>query len=378
MLFRLGMSILVVACCVGNAQADVLFRCPAQLTTLQHDVSDYLQALKIPASQVSQTVDTRFGELTIALTTPMNNTLTLDFFKHPEFSLTKERVSLPAAKSKVHVLHIVSRKEIMLALLQHGRMTTFKDKACSIEALSDHVGVRQNIVAWAEHLHLVWPNGGSAQWNTKYWTRGTPNPGVSVHTAVTDVFFHQDKYSIGCYTAAKLVIVQGMLDYYNRIKRDPERTHKVEEALLADGDPLVGIEPGSMWNFEKDFDEEQIAHKGKLLKLITTVAAGNFVPGDWGYFVNTDSSSQLKTGYEGSNVIYLGRNRFDDFYDDHNHSYTYEQKLDEVYQWRNGVFSRQRDANKIKPLTAEEQAMLGNIPEDGGLQLDIRAVPRQF
>jgi hypothetical protein len=77
-------------------------------------------------------------------------------------------------------------------------------------------------------------------------------------------------------------------------------------------------------------------------------------------------------------VIYLGRNRFDDFYDDHNHSYTYEQKLDEVYQWRNGVFSRLRDAKKIKPLTAEEQALLGNTPDAGGLQLDIRAVPRHF
>ena len=72
------------------------------------------------------------------------------------------------------------------------------------------------------------------------------------------------------------------------------------------------------------------------------------------------------------------RNRFDDYYDDNNHSYTYEQKLDEVYQWRNGVFSRMRDANKIKRLTAAEQLLLGNTPDSGGLQLDIRAVPRYF
>ena len=185
-------------------------------------------------------------------------------------------------------------------------MTTFKDKACSIEALSDHVGVRQNIVAWAEHLNWDWPNGGPAKWNTKYWTRGTPNPGVSLHTAVMDVFLHQDKYAMGCYTATKLVIVQGTLDYYSRIKHDPVRTRTVEEALLADGDPLVGIEPGSMWSFEKDFDTQEMAQKGNCSNSIPPWRPGNFIPGDWGYILNTDPASEQKTGYEGSNAIYLG------------------------------------------------------------------------
>jgi hypothetical protein len=257
-------------------------------------------------------------------------------------------------------------------------VTPFKDNACSAEALSDRVGTRQNIVAWAENLNWDWPNGGPAKWNTKYWTRGTPNPGVSLHAAVMDAFLHQNKYAIGCYTATKLVFVQGTLDYYSRIKHDPVRTRRVEDALLADGDPLVGIEPGSMWSFEKDFDADDMGHKGKLLKLNSAVAAENFIPGDWGYFVNTDAVSEQKTGYEGSNAIYLGRNRFDDYYNDNNHSYSYEQKIDEVYQWRNGVFSRQRDAKKIKPLTPAQQALLSSTPATGGLQLDIRAVPRFF
>jgi hypothetical protein len=372
------MTILAAACCAGSAQAEVLFRCPAQLANLQQGVSDLLHTLQIPDTQVVQTVNAQSGELTLALATPQNDTRTLDFHQRPEFSLSREQLRLPAANGKVHLLNTVSKKEIMLALLQHGRVTTFKEQACSIDALADHIGMRQNIVAWAEHLHLVWPDGGPAVWNTKYWNRGTPNPGISVHTAVMDVFLHQNVYSIGCYTAAKLVIVQGMLDYYSRIKHDPEHTRRIEEALLADGDPLVDIEPGSMWNFEKDFDEQKMTHKGKLLKLHTAVATSNFVPGDWGYILNTDPVTQQKTGYEGSNVIYLGRNLFDDFYDDHNHNYTYEQKLDEVYQWRNGVFSRSRDANKIKPLTAQELAKLGNTPDTGGMQMDIRAVPRHF
>jgi len=372
------MTILAVTCCIGNAQADVLFHCPAQLAALQQEASHYFQALGIPADQVSQTVDTRFGELTLALTTPLDDTSTLDFYMRPEFSISTERVRLPAAKGKIRVVNTVSRKEIMLALLQHGRMTTFKDKACSIEALSDHVGVRQNIVAWAEHLDWDWPNGGPSKWNKKYWTSGTPNPGVSLHKAVMDVFLHQDKYAMGCYTATKLVVVQGMLDYYSRVKHDPVRTRRVEDALLADGDPLVNVEPGSMWSFEKDFDTREMEQKGKLLKVYSSVASGNFVPGDWSYILNTDPTSEEKTGYEGSNAVYLGRNRFDDYYDDNNHSYTYEQKLDEVYQWRNGVFSRMRDAKKIKLLTAEEQALLGNTPDNGGLELDIRVVPKHF
>jgi hypothetical protein len=133
-----------------------------------------------------------------------------------------------------------------------------------------------------------------------------------------------------------------------------------------------------MWSFEKDYDANEMSHKGKLLRLYSSVAPDNFIPGDWGYFVNTDPVSEQKTGYEGSNAIYLGRNRFDDYYNDNNHSYTYEQKIDEVYQWRNGVFSRQRDAQKIQRLTAEQQALLSSTPAEGGLQLDIRAVPRFF
>ena len=377
-MIRLGITLLGVACCISNARADVQFSCPSQLAALRQDVSGYLSASGILSEQVVQTLDAQSGVLTLALTTPPEDTRTLDFFTRPEFSLATEPVRLPAAKGKLRVVATVSRKEILLTLLQHGRVTEFKDDACSLEALADHVGVRQNIVAWSENLNLVWPNGGTAKWNSKYWTRGTPNPGVSLHAAVMDVFLHQDKYVIGCYTATKLVIVQGTLDYYHRVKQDPVRTRRVEEALLADGEPLVGVEPGSMWSFESDFDPHDLERKGKLLSHQAKVASGNFVPGDWGYLQNTDANTNQKTGYEGSNAIYLGRNKFDDYYNDHMHGYTYEQKLDEVYQWRNGVFSRLRDAKKIKPLTVEEQARLGSTPDQGGIQLDIRVVPRYF
>ena len=79
--------------------------------------------------------------------------------------------------------------------------------------------MRQNIVAWSEHLNWTWPDGGAAVWNPQYWNRGTPLVHVKLHAAFGDAFNHQSQYAIGCYTAAKIVMVQGVLDYYRRIKK---------------------------------------------------------------------------------------------------------------------------------------------------------------
>ncbi len=70
-----------------------------------------MQVLKIPVAQVVQTVDAQSGVLTLALSTPQEDTRTLDFFNRPEFSLSTERVHLPAAKGKMHVVaHCVQKR----------------------------------------------------------------------------------------------------------------------------------------------------------------------------------------------------------------------------------------------------------------------------
>jgi len=102
------------------------------------------------------------------------------------------------------------------------------------------------------------------------------------------------------------------------------------------------------------------------------------VPGDWSYFLNTDKRTYEKTGYEGSNALYLGRNRFDDYYNDNNHHYSYREKLAEVYQWRNNVFSRSHDWAKIKPISSDLLEKLGSTPEQGGLLMAYRVVPYYF
>lgn len=371
-------SLIPLACFVENARADIQFACPTHLAAIQKQVPGYLRELGISADQVLLTLDAEAGVMTLTLTTPPEDTRTLDFFKRPAFDIKPEHMRLPTGKHSMRTVSTVSRKEIVLALLQHGRLTEFNGDACTLESLTNHVGVRQNIVAWSENINWVWPNGRSAKWNSKYWKHGTPKPGISVQTAVMDTFLNQNKYAIGCYTATKLVIVQAILDYYQRIRPDPLRIQQIEKVLYADGDPLVGVEPGKMWSFEPDFDPRDLDKPGKLIELHANVAADNFVPGDWVYLLNTDARTYQKTGYEGSNAVYLGGNRFDDFFNDHGHSYTYEEKLDEVYQWRNGVFSRSRDARKIKPLKENELRRLSRTPSAGGIQLDIRGVPKYF
>lgn len=358
--------------------SGIRFACGSgQLNHIAADMTVYLRSLHIPAKLVHKQTDRASGTLLYTLNTPADDFNTLNFKDRPGWHLHDAPVTLPDRHGVKH-LRTVSKKEIVLALLQHGRLTEFGGTACDIEALKDHVGIRQNTVAWAEHLTWVWPDGDAAQWNERYWTQGTPKPGIPLHEALNDVFLNQQQYAIGCYTATKLVVIQGVLDYYRRIKRSPAHLQLIEARLLADHEPLTGIEPAQMWDFEKDFDPQETNRPGKLLKIKHGVMPLNFVPGDWSYFLNTDPVSYEKTGYEGSNAIYLGRNKFDDYYNDHHHSYTYFQKLDEVYQWRNGVFSRARDFAKIKPLSATDVARLSQRPADGGLLKSLRVTPYFF
>lgn len=359
----------------NNVSGDegVRFTCkPSQLEAIESNMEMHLSALGVSPDLVVKKVDRPKGVIVYTLNTPKDDASTLDLKDRPELNIQDEIVSLPTKHGKGRKVHTVSKKEILLALLQHGRLTEFKDGACDVNALKDHVGIRQNIAAWAEDLNWVWPDGGAAKWNKKYWERGTPKPGFPLHEAISDVFYNQDKYSIGCYTASKLVIIQGVLDYYRRTKKDPKQQKLLENRLSIDKEPLVDIEPGKMWAFEKGFDPQEFNRPGKLLKIVYGVAPENFIPGDWVHFLNTDPVSHKKTGYEGSNPIYLGRNKFADYFNDHDHAYTYQQKVDEVYQWRNGVFSRSRDVAKIKPLTPEGRERLSRTPAEGGLLADMR------
>ena len=347
----------------------------SQLKAIERDMAAYLAALGVAPELVIKRIDPAGGTLVYTLNTPKDDTDMLHLDDRPELGIPDAFVDLPTKDGTTRRVQTVSEKEILLAFLQHGRLTEFSGEACDVSALKENIAIRQNTVAWAEELSWHWPDGGPAEWNEKYWKRGTPQPGHPLHETVNDAFINQDKYAIGCYTATKLVIVQGVLDYYHRIRKDPKKLRQVEDRLAAAGEPLVDVEPGRMWDFEKDFDPEKLKRSGKLLKLQYGVAPKNFIPGDWAYFLNPDPISSQKTGYEGSSTIYLGRNLFVDYFNDHDYAYTFEEKLDELYQWRNGVFSRTRDRAKIRPLTELEMENLTKTPKEGGVVLDLRAFP---
>jgi hypothetical protein len=162
------------------------------------------------------------------------------------------------------------------------------------------------------------------------------------------------------------------------VSKNPAKLAMIEKTLSADGEPLRDIEPGRVWDFETDFDSKELTRPGKILSVHYGIAAKNFIPGDWSYLLNTDPQTYQKTGYEGSNALYLGRGRFDDYYNDHRHSYSYRQKMHEVYQWRNQVFSASRDADKVVPLTSGDIERLGRTPAENGIVLDLRITPHQF
>jgi hypothetical protein len=357
-----------------HGEEGVKFSCgKEQLHDVERDMLGYLTQLGIAPALVNHTFLADAESLIFQLATPPGDVSTIDLRFRPEMEISDQLISLPSRHGKPTTVLTVSEKEIVLSLMQHGRLTEFSGDQCSFQVFRDHVGIRQNIVAWAENLEWNWPDGKRARWNTRYWKKGTPLPGVSISKAVADVFLNQKKYSIGCYTATKLVMVHGVLDYYARIKNSPADLTEIEQRLMAgDNDPLVRMEPRAVWAFEEDFDASELWQKGKLLEMRYNIPARNFVPGDWGYLLNTDPITAKKIGYEGSNAIYLGRGKFDDYYNDHNHSYLFREKLDEVYQWRNKVFSRQHDIAKVRPLTERDIEKLEATPEKGGLVMDIR------
>lgn len=359
----------------AEANGGVIFECgPDKLTQLNGQLNTYQQELGIDASVYK--VYQGESRLRVSLKDPsVYGTLYLRW--NPQYGITEESISLPGKEGLLEV-ETVSQREILLALMHEGRETIFKGDACHIDALKEHIQIRQMIVAWSEHLHWSFPDGESAQWNQRYWDQGNLKPKASLDEAMRDFFINPDKCSLGCYTATKIVIIQGILDYFRRVKKDDAMADAIIKRLKSDDDVLVGIEPGAMWSFQKPINLDEQKRLGKLLKIQTQVAPMNFIPGDWVYFVNTDKDSSEKDGYEGSNSIYMGRASFDDFYNDNEHHYLYNEKIQNIYNWRNGVFSRSRHFQQMQTLSAEQLHQFGLGPEEGGFLVKNRAIPYFF
>lgn len=278
------------------------------------------------------------------------------------WSLGTESVKLPTSNG-FREQEVITKKEIILSLMHRGRINNYSNEFCNINTFKDSVGIRQNTAAWGMDMDLAWLNEDQFTWRDEFWlgdnAQELKNDDLLVES-IYDVFFNQRKYSIGCLAAARLLMLQGILDYYNRVSPNPEMLSFILEKIKKGGFKLYDIDP------------DRHNPKGKLLIIEEKIPAKNIIPGDWLYFKNPDKISREKFGYEGSNVIYLGNNKFVDFYNSNNHGYTIEEKFHSVYQWRNGVFDKEDDADKVKPIPKKDARKFYLNSNKGGLTQDYR------
>ncbi len=358
--------------CLNNVYANdfndgVTFSCETKkISNIEQKFDKLLKDLNIQ-QYVTKNVDYLGGNLQYKLSKEIEDPTKIQV----QFNLKSEQVEIPTVGNKNKKINVPSLNEIVLAKMNPGRNFAYKKDFCSFDIFYDNLKIRQNTIAWISQVEWVWPDGEDAFLNKKYWHQNFRlKNNKSFTSAVNDVFINQKKYGFGCNFAAKISMTQGLFDYYKRIKKDEKMVAFLEERMERDKDHLNGIDP--------EYDAHTTDDNGKLLKVKYGFNKKNIVPGDWIYFENTDPKTKEKLGYEGSNSIYLGQNKFNDFYNDNNHSYSLEEKLDEVYQWRNEVFSRSRDADKIKHLSHEELMSLLNTPKEGGLLRDYRVTHYNF
>ena len=353
---------------VGSAHADLTFKCetPSKTILIEQKFFAKMHDLGIsPHYLISSRDGTQFK-----ISISFDEVNTLQIFNSPYFKIKPEKLTVNG-----RTVDTVAKKEIALAYLYKGRESSFEGEECGLNNFSDALELRQKIVAYAQNLSWGWPDGGPAKWNNSFWNKGTPLNKKLTFKALSDALANQVAYEICCYTATKLVYAQAYADFYKNNKRSPQTILSV---LWSDNDPLVDIEPDLFWKFEPDFEEQPNYAPGKLLQMQDNVHPLNYIPGDWVYFWNTDPVTYQKTGYEGSNAIYLGSNKFNDYYNDNEGSYSFEEKLDELFQWKNGVFSRSRHLNKIKPKNIKDLYKGATSPEEGGYIIPNRLVPRIF
>ena len=169
--------------------SGIKFSCSEkELTKINRDMRTYFRELGISTKLVSQVMPDK-ASLIYTLNTAPLDTNTLDFRLRKEYRIKDDILRLPIKSGGSRAVKTVSKKEILLTLLQHGRLTSLNGAACTIDALRDHVAIRQNIVAWTDNLAWGWPDGERAFWNTTYWDSGTPLNKVSLDMPCLILFY---------------------------------------------------------------------------------------------------------------------------------------------------------------------------------------------
>ncbi len=221
-------------------------------------------------------------------------------------------------------------KEIVLGMLERGRTFEFG----SFTEFRDSIKIRMAIVENATKDVFDFGTVEDAKRNPKFWIeRSNPDKpsrkffcvkdDVAPSAAIRDAFKPSDdkSYALSCRRALELLMVKGYLDVYSK-----------DQGAIARFDKLFGHgEPA------KDFYDRFLVYEDP-------VAHGNIAPGDWVRFINPDFSVRANgenSGMEGSNTIYLGGDRFADYYG--GQPRTFDDNLFRVYEWNHKGANRTSD-----------------------------------
>ena len=114
----------------GAAQDEGLrFSCaPGRIAKIETGMEAYLSSLGITADLFVKKVDKQKGVLVYTLNTPESDTNTLNLKDRAELQIQDDIVTLPGERGRLKTIHTVSKKEIVLAMLQHGRPPILKAK----------------------------------------------------------------------------------------------------------------------------------------------------------------------------------------------------------------------------------------------------------
>ena len=187
-------------------------------------------------------------------------------------------------------------------------------------------------------------------------------PGVTSTQAVADAFVGELNYEMGCTVACQLIMAQGILDFHKNVKKDEPTSNHLN--LITAESPLDSMEPRTASR-----NAITKVSEGTLLDRHFNVPHNNWVPGDWGWIMNPDHASSEVSGYEGANIVYIGRGLFVVYYDS-DPDRTLDQALVRVYKWR--------DASLRQPITPELVEQLRKDPRHGGLLRDVRDFPKNI
>ena len=332
-----------------------------KLKAIESSWAQLLAHFDVDSSLVLESGDAETGKITFQLSTPSSETTTLDFSSRASFGISPENYVFVDYEGNQEETAIVSQKEILLAMLQHGRTFRFGGNGDPLEALQDVIGIRQNVARWTVRMNRPFPDEVKIKsgFNPAYWNDWfILKPGVPADVAMADVFTNPAPlYAMGCTSRTKLTLAQAAFDYYANVKHD--------SAGLARATALVGDKP--LTSLGLDYDDNGKVISSGLLSSQNDVPADNWIAGDWAYFRNNDPKSRQISGWEGSNTLYQGEGVFGNYYPDTlKKRLTLEDKVNEVESWQFGVEYFQTDPRATHYSGAAMMKLLVS-PLQGGI-----------